>query len=221
MNHEGRRQSLARSSVRVALLIVGLLPILGGCYPYDRESTSDYDVIATTFDPNVVFANLSTYAMPDEIVEVTDPDTPPDQADRINATVESAILGAIATNMQALGYTRVANNPDGTAPAGVDVQITPFAVQSTWVGGSCYPYYYDWYYSGYGWCYPVYYSYTTGSVIVPMIDPDPLLPPNSEPLWIAGINGITGTDTPSATASRARNAINAAFNQSPYLNTLP
>jgi hypothetical protein len=219
MNHDNRRRWPAGTSLGVGLVVLGLLPILGACYPYDRESTSDYDVIATTFDPNAVFPDQNTYSMPDVIVEVTDPTTPPDQADRINATVEAAILGAIADNMADLGYTRVPNNPDGTAPSGVDVQITPFAAETTWVGGSCYPYYYDWYYGGYGWCYPVYYSYTTGSVIVPMIDPDPALPPNSEPLWIAGINGIVGTDTPSATASRARNAINAAFSQSPYLDT--
>ena len=219
MNHDNRRRWVARASRGLGLLIVGLLPILGGCYPYDRESTSDYDVIATAFDPNADFPSKNTYAMPDEIVQVTDPTTPPDQADRINPTVEAAILGAIADNMQALGYIRVANNPDGSAPSGVDVQITPFGVETTWVGGSCYPYYYDWYYGGYGWCYPTYYSYTTGSVIVPMFDPtlDPLQ--THEPLWIAGINGIIGTDTPSSAAARARNAINAAFNQSPYLST--
>jgi hypothetical protein len=207
MNHEARRRWSARTPLGLGLLIIGLLPILGGCYPYDRESTSDYDVIATTFDPNADFSTKLTYAMPDQIRLVTDPAQPPTST--INPTVQAAILSEIDQNMAALGYTKVAD------PTVANVQITPFAVENTWVGGSCYPYYYDYWYGGSGWCYPVYYSYTTGTVVVPMFDPT--LPVNSEPIWIAGINGIINTDTPSAVASRARNAIDSAFNQSPYL----
>ncbi len=212
MDHENRHRWRAGTSFGVGLLILGLLPILGGCYPYDRESVSDYDVIATTFDPNADFSTKLTYARPDDVRVVTDPNQ--DEADdTLNPQVELAILASIDQNMAALGYTLVPNNPDGTAPAGVDVQITPFVSQTTWVGGSCYPYYYDYWYGGTGWCYPVYYSYTTGTVVIPMFDPT--LPVNSEPIWIAGINGIV--DTTSSNVARVNGAIDTAFSQSPYL----
>ncbi|MFZ5876581.1 MAG: DUF4136 domain-containing protein [Nitrospirota bacterium] len=217
MNHDCPRRWLARAFRGMGLLIVGLLPILGGCYPYDRENTSDYDVVATTFDPGVDFSGIDTYSMPDEVRVLEDPDDDETVVGSINPQVEQAILNAIEQNMSDYGYTRVANNPDGTAPAGVDVHITPFALETTWVGGSCYPYYWDWYYGGSGWCYPVYYSYTTGTVVIPMTDP--ALPVNSEPIWIAGINGIISTA--SSNAARVGNAIDDAFSQSPYLDRTP
>ena len=210
MNHQVRHRWPARTSLWLGLLVSGLLPILGACYPYDRESTSDYDVIATKANPDAVFAGKATYAIPDEIVLVTDPDTPPDQAQRINATVESAILEQIDDNMVALGYTKVVD------PATADVNLTPFATESNWVSGGCYPYYYDWWYGGYpGWCYPVYYTYTTGTVIVPMFNKTQTA--GDEPMWIAAINGIINTDPVTSVAARARSAIDTAFAQSPYL----
>lgn len=196
---------------RLGLLIVTVPLIVGGCYPYDRESVSDYDMVATTFDPNANFSTKLTYARPDQVRVVSDPDA--QAGDQIKPQVELAILTSIDRNMALLGYTLVPNNLDGTAPAGVDVQLTPFAVETEWVGGSCYPYYYDYWYGGSGWCYPTYYTYTTGTVIIPMFDPS--LPPNSRPIWIAGINGII--DTTSSNVARVQGAIDSAFSQSPYL----
>jgi hypothetical protein len=198
--------------------MVGLLPLLGACYPYDRESTSDYDVVATTFDPSVDFSTKQTYARPPDVREVTDPDQD-EGADSLDPQVQLAILSAIDDNMAALGYVPAnGSDPTVTTPNQPDVIVLPFATESTWVGGSCYPYYWDYWYGGYGWCYPVYYSYTTGTVVISMRDPANTSP-TAEPMWVAGINGIIGTDTPSSVAARARNAVNAAFSQSPYLNT--
>jgi hypothetical protein len=211
MNHDNRRRWPARASRGLGLLAIGLLPILGGCYPYDRESTSDYDVIATTFNPDAVFAGKTTYAMPDEIRVVTDPDEVP--TDTIDPIVEQAILDEIDQRMQDLGYIK---EPD---PNLADVHLTPYATEVDWVGGSCYPYYYDWWYGGSGWCYPVYYTYTTGSVIVPMFDRNQAAV--EQPMWIAAINGIINTQTSSQIAARAQNAIDKAFDQSPYLDPTP
>ena len=214
MNDTQRRQSTARTATGGAIVLLGLLAALGGCYPYDRESTSDYDVVATTFDTTTDFKTKwgpnPTYARPDEVQVVTDPQQDDSQTGSINAQVEQAILAAIDQNMAAYGYTLVAD------PATADVHITPVAAENTWVGGSCYPYYWDWWYAyppGYGWCYPVYYSYTTGTVIINMLDPT--APTNSKPLWVAGINGIISTA--SSNASRVTSRINEAFAQSPYL----
>jgi hypothetical protein len=197
------------------LLIVGLLPILGACYPYDRESTSDYDVVATTFDPSVDFSTKQTYARPPDVRVVTDPDQ--DEADdTLNLQVQQAILAAIDQNMAALGYTPANPNDPTDTTVQPDVVVVPFATESTFVGGACYPYYWDYWYGGYGWCYPVYYSYTTGTVVISMRDPNNTSP-TAEPMWVAGINGII--DTAASNAARVSGAIDAAFSQSPYLKT--
>jgi hypothetical protein len=209
MNHDNRRRWPARASRGLGLLVIGLLPILGGCYPYDRESASDFDVIATIPNPDAVFTGKATYALPTEIPAITDPGQPPTQT--VNAIVQDAILNEIDQRMQALGYTKEAD------PALADVHLTPFGIETDWVAGSCYPYYDYWY--GYGYCYPTYYTYTTGTVFVPMYEQGQ--PTSAQPMWVAAINGIINTETPSQIAARAQNAIDKAFDQSPYLDPTP
>ena len=86
-------------------------------------------------------------------------------------------------------------------------------------------YYYDywyWWYGGYypywGYYPPVYYSsYTTGTLLMTLIDPD-MLETSGNPVkqWSGAINGIlTGTYD----ASRVNAAIDKAFTISPYLKT--
>jgi len=218
MNDKQRRQSSARTATGGAIVLLALVAVIGGCYPYDRENTQDYDIVATTFDPNTDFSTKKTYARPPDVRVVTDPQQD-EGTDTLNPQVQQAILSAIDQNMAALGYTP-ANpaNPNDPTDTTVqpDVLVLPFAAENTWVGGSCYPYYWDYWYGGYGWCYPVYYSYTTGTVVIAMQDSNNTSP-TAEPLWVAAINGIISTA--SSNASRVSNAIDTAFNQSPYLKT--
>ena len=120
MNHEHRRQWLARTSRGGAILFLGLVAVLGGCYPYDRESTSDYDIVATTFDTTTDFSTKwgpnPTYARPDEVQVVTDPDQD-DSTGSIAQNVNDAIIAAIDQNMQAYGYTLVADPATADAAA--------------------------------------------------------------------------------------------------------
>jgi hypothetical protein len=87
-------------------------------------------------------------------------------------------------------------------------------------------YYYDywyWWYGGYypywGWGYPPmsYSSYTTGTLLMTLMDPD-VLETSGNPVkqWSGAINGLlTGTYD----ASRVNAAIDKAFTISPYLKT--
>ncbi|MCK5454961.1 MAG: DUF4136 domain-containing protein, partial [Calditrichia bacterium] len=62
------------------------------------------------------------------------------------------------------------------------------------------------------------YSFSTGTVLITMIDPakwDPGNPVNS-PVWGGTLNGLTG-DTRAGISTRIRNGIDQAFAQSPYL----
>jgi hypothetical protein len=192
--------------------------LLWGCYPHGADYVEDMDVVITTHNASYDFVSKSTYAMPDKIVKVTgnilegqDPSFIP----TANATV---ILSRIAQNMTALGWTRV----DVTDTANTDVLLVPVSWETTTL-----VYYYDYwswwyggYYPGYGGYYPYYgytTSYTTGTLLMTMIDPREISGTGAPVLqWSGALNGIL---TGSFSSTRVNGLIDNAFNQSPYLLT--
>jgi hypothetical protein len=202
------------------LLIVALGMVFAAglsCYQDYGLTTADYDMVLTLADPNVVFTNYSTYALPDTIIHPV----PDGQIDDLTRVFDSQIISDVARNMDALGYTRVT---DTTQTVSVVVLLS--AIKSDWQVSGYYPGgYWGWYpyYPGGGW-YPYYpgyaysYEFTTGTVFVTMIDPEKRNSndPANSPVWGATLNGLAG-DSRSGTATRITNGINQAFAQSPYL----
>jgi Domain of unknown function (DUF4136) len=198
------------------LLLMAAMPVvLLSCYPAGPEYVEDVDVTYTTYDQEFDFQSRSTYAMPNEIVvdvEIEDGDTTYIYMKDVFA---EPILAAIEDNMEANGWERV-----GLA-ATPDVVITPAGISSTTY---FYSYWYDWWYGGWyggwGWYYPPYYtvsSYTTGSMIITMADPnveDDSPINQSQTAWIAVGNGLFSG---AYDLSRVTDAIDEAFDQSPYL----
>ncbi len=188
--------------------------VFGGCYPGGADYTSDYDAVYTDFNDTFNFKAFNTYAMPDQIVvdiEITnDGDTIPEY---MKSIYSDPILAQIAENMANYGWTRVdiSDNPD--------LLLSPAGQSSTTY---YYSYWYDWWYGGYypgwGWYYPPYYtvsSYTTGSLIMTIADPNLDSPINRSPMeWVGVVNGVL---TNSANITRALNGIDQAYTQSPYL----
>jgi hypothetical protein len=94
-----------------------------------------------------------------------------------------------------------------------NVLVTAFVTTTTWVSGGCYPSWGYWYpYSG--WCYPVAYTYSTGTIVISMAEPDSQN--EAQIIWFAGINGILEGGT-AGISSRIDQNIDQAFNQSDYL----
>jgi hypothetical protein len=198
------------------LLIVALPAILGSCYPAGPEYVEDLDVTYTTFDDKFDFQSRDTYAMPDKIVvdiKIEDGDT---TFVYMKDTFANQILAVIDDNLQSRGWTKVdiSEQPD--------MLVTPAGMKSTTY---FYTYWYDWWYGGWyggywGWYYPPYYtvsSYTTGSMIITMSDPnvDDKNPINqTQAAWIMAANGLF---TGNYDISRVTKAIDEAFQQSPYL----
>jgi len=191
---------------------------LAGCYPQGPEYTDDLDVVYTVNNPEFDFQGRGTYAMPDQIVTDVEITNSGDTIyEYMKPVYADQILAKIAANMATLGWTRVdiSNMP---AP---DVLLTPAAISSTTY---FYSYWYDWWYGGYyggwGWYYPPYYtvsSYTTGSLIMTIADPNIDSPINeSQAAWVGVINGLL---TGSGNITRALEGIDQAFEQSPYLKT--
>ena len=206
-----------KKSILFILTIISLF-FLWGCYPQGPEYIEEMDVVLTYHEDTYDFASKATYAMPDRIVKITgnvldeneDPEFIPD-------VTASKILATIATNMQDLGWERVM---DVTDTANIDMLLIP----ASWETEYIYMYYdyWDWWYGGYYpyWGYPPYYyysSYSTGTLLMSLIDPDAVAA-NGNPVvqWSGAINGIL---TGYYDATRVNTAIDKAFNQSPYLQT--
>jgi hypothetical protein len=190
--------------------------LLLGCYPEGPEYVEDLDVVFTTFNDAYDFQGQNTYAMPDKIVIDVEIDRGDTTFVYMEGVYANQILDAIEANMQALGWTRLANDGNGDADPDAEVVLSPAAISSTTY---YYSYWYDWYGGYYGWYYPPYYSVssvTTGSLIMVISDlGDAADSPigKSEASWLAVANGVAGYND----INRVTKAIDQAFKQSPYL----
>jgi hypothetical protein len=189
--------------------------LLSGCYPDGPDYVEEMDVVLTKHNDTYDFVSKGTYAMPDRIVKITGNAAEGDEPEFVPGITGDKILARIDENMRMYGWIKVdvSENPD--------LLLAPAAWETTTVF-----YYYDywyWWYGGYypywGWGYPPmsYSSYTTGTLLMTLMDPD-VLETNGNPVkqWSGAINGIlTGTYN----ASRVNAAIDKAFTISPYLKT--
>lgn len=186
--------------------------LLLSCYPDGAEYYEETDIVYTTYDVEYDFKSSQTYALPDKIVtdvEISGGDTTYTYMKDIYA---QPILQAIDQNMLNYGWSKV------NISARPDVVLSPGAISTTTV---FYSYWYDWWYGGYyggwGWYYPPYYvsSYTTGSIVVTMANPNLETPINqSQTAWIMVGNGLLSG---AGNVDRVIDAIDQAFDQSEYL----
>lgn len=218
------------------VLPLGIL-ILDGCYPNDSLSADQTDIVLTGSYDSVDFKSLSTYYMPDTVYPVRE-----DTTDKSPIKNQDLILKTIESNMTANGYTRMYYSD--TAAKTPDVMIVASAIIVTNIQiGWWYPYYpgwgwgWGWYKSGsrntdywYGgwWGYyppgwgwggiPYYTSYTTGTLLMEMSNPDDFRVVDNDTVvpiyWAGALNGVL---TGSSNSSRITRGINKAFEQSPYL----
>ena len=199
------------------LLLMAAMPVvLLSCYPAGPDYVEDLDVTYTTYNNNFDFKSRSTYAMPDRIVVDVDIEDGDTTYVYMKDAFADPILAAIEDNFESRGWERV------DISDGPDMLVTPAGIKSTTY---FYSYWYDWWYGGWyggywGWYYPPYYtvsSYTTGSMIITMSDPNvdedsPIF--ESQAAWVMAANGLF---TGNYEISRVTKAIDEAFNQSPYL----
>jgi hypothetical protein len=200
----------------IALSLVVSQFALWGCYVEGPDYTEELDLVYTNYDNKYDYASKGTYSIPDKIVKVTgDPTAPPEYIKDIYGI---PILTEIEAQMAALGWTKVA--VDAIPPP--DVQLLPAAWTTTTIVGGYWGGYYCWwypYYCGGGWYYPYtpVSSYTTGTLVMSMVDPGQESTDGSlRVIWTGAINGLlSGTYE----FDRIKTGIEQAFRQSPYLKT--
>jgi hypothetical protein len=188
--------------------------LLSGCYPDGPDYVEEMDVVLTKHNDTYDFVSKGTYAMPDKIVKITGSAVEGDEPTFVPDITGDKILARIDENMRMYGWIKVdvSENPD--------LLLAPAAWETTTVY-----YYYDYWYWWYGGYYPYwgyyppvsYSSYTTGTLLMTLIDPD-ILETSGNPVkqWSGAINGIM---TGAYDASRVNAAIDKAFTTSPYLKT--
>jgi len=186
-------------------------------------SVQESDVVATLYDPAVNFSGIETYGMPDSIQHIKENES---DTDEISRKYDEDILNLIAANLDARGFQRL----DESSPDSPDVLVFVSATEITnWYAYSYYPGdYWGWYggYPGWGWYYPYYpsygvsYAYTTGTLIVDMVEPDkPDTTTKTIPnLWRGVCNGVLD-DVETSKVHRFTDSINQMFAQSPYLQS--
>lgn len=198
----------------ISLVLFASLGLLWGCYPEGPEYVDELDIVYSNYDPEFDFEAKGTYSLPDKIVKITGDD---EGIEYVSDLYGIPTLARIDQNMQDLGWTKVDADD-------ADIHLLPAAWTTTTVftwgyWGDYWCWYYP-YYCGGGWYYPyypTYSSYTTGTLLMTMLDTNEENAIGSgRVVWISAINGLYQG---SYNASRINKAIDQAFIQSSYLNT--
>lgn len=190
-----------------ALAFAGMLM---GCYPDGADYTEELDIVYSNYDENYDFQSKGTYSMPDEIVKLTGDEDDP--IDFVGDQYAGPILDQIEENMSALGWTRVTENADVELVAATWTTTTIY-----YYGGGYWCWYNPYYCGGWYYPYPVASSYTSGTLVMTMVDPNmESADGRIRAIWTGAINGLL-SDVYSS--SRVENGVNQAFKQSPYLKT--
>lgn len=207
-------------------LIGAICLALSACTPGSGVSVQESDVIVTVFNRDVDFGALKTFQMPDTIIHLTgDPDKP--DSPLLDRKYDKDILALVEKNFTDRNYARL---PDGSTTDFV-VTVSATALQNWYVYGG-YPWWGYWgWYPGWGCCgggyYPGYppswgvsYAYSTGTLIVEILDPS-LSDPETMliPVQWSGVQNGVLDDTESSKQTRVTYGINQMFIQSPYLES--
>ncbi|MGH7726691.1 MAG: DUF4136 domain-containing protein [Candidatus Eiseniibacteriota bacterium] len=202
------RFGLARA---VPLLFALLLPLVA-CTPNRIANSTNYDLVATTFDPSEDFGAGLTFVLPDTISHIVE------SGDEPTRTYDDQILDRIRTNLVARGYVEDADGDPTDADYVVQAVVaeTRLTITSYWGG-------WGGYYGGWSPVYPPGYSsayfYDAGTVAWGMFDVPRRDPASGTvPLvWVAFVNGLLDQGTQAGPEARIDGLIDQAFAQSPYI----
>jgi len=194
----------------ISIMVLAIL--LTQCYPKGPEYVDQLDLVYSNYDQEYNFAAEKTYAIPDKIMKIDENLISGDAPTFVKDTYAKPMLDQINKKMAEYGWTKVASsaNPD-VVLAPVAYELTTYSYYGGYWGG--------WYGGWYGWYYPypVVTSYSSGSLIVNMADPNQMSPDDKAKVaWTFIINGLLEGSSAEFTA-RFTKGINQAFAQSMYI----
>jgi hypothetical protein len=190
---------------RVAVLLgMGLYLIVAGCE--SEGSNTPSDTVISYSDNTVSFAAFSTYAL---VESEEDPENPPPN---VSEGDKQALISAIISNMNALGYVQVAEDE-------ADLLISSFGFIETleaMVTGYYYEYYYGWYWYDKYWYYDEdEVEFDVVTVVVDAVDVKNKEIEEDDRLVFRGNAFGIFADEPSESANRITDAVNQIFDEWP------
>lgn len=199
---------------------LALLAVACQVEPYPQDSDNEY-LVYTSPSKDVTFTSYQTFDLADSLLIIGQSDKPVySQSD--NAL---ALIQAVRTNMENLGYIYTPDNPD----ADLGIQMTYIIKTERYVKYYNDPYWWldfpgywpsgywgNW--TGFYYPYPVSYTYTTNALITDMVDLTGEEKEGTalEVVWTSYIGGPAGSSV-QGDVDRMKAAINQAYVQSPYL----
>ena len=209
---------------------------LPACYPVGEDiAYEDMDIALTEYDKDYYFPgeynyyqDFQTFIIPDTVVHIIEEGVD----DEISREYDEYVIDQVRSNLIKLGYTEE-TDPDVNPP---DIAITVSVTTSEHIVYDWYSYW-EWFwdslkeeestysataednypwdpYYGYGTAY----TYTSGSIILEMVDVAKIDATTEKipVIWAGVINGAVGGPEESI-SSRLSAGIDQCFNQSPYL----
>ena len=189
-----------------SLVILIFIPIvISSCYVDYDLATNGIPIVASFFNPDYNFNNVTKYYFLDTVVQIN--------GASVTRAYDNTIKNATINNLNALGWTRITDSSmardPGVVVVGNVVTTTSYTVTvengcwgGIWSYSSCYS-------------YDTEYNYSTGTIGIVIVDVNVL---NGESLpiqWIGLTNGVIGSG--GNISQKITDSINKAFSLSPYL----
>ncbi len=208
----------------IQLLTISLTSlVIASCtkLPNTARLSSEF-YVATHYAPSSDFKQYNTFFIPDSIIVASDK---PGDGNSLTGPDANKILDNLAKNMTARGYVQVADKD--SADIGIPVTLiknlqiyTDYYYPGYWWGYPGYPGGGYWGCPGCGYWYPGYstYAYSTGTIVIELLDVKNMQNNQITVLW----NAVIGSVYKGSTAvSETVKATDQAFTQSPYITNLP
>jgi hypothetical protein len=199
------------------LTFLMMIIIVSSCakYPDEIDRLLEDLVVITQYDVTADFGEYSTFMISDSLGVITDKDT-----SFVYNSTSQLVIDQIVTNMVDRGYQRVNAGGDIALQAAYFENVNVAVYYPGWYWG--YPGYYPpgyWGYPGYGYgygYYPAYYTtYTSGTLIIEMLDLKNA--EAEEKIFIRWDALIRGLLTGNHSSSQVTASIDQAFTQTPQL----
>lgn len=204
-----------KKSFIFTLIAVSLLSMASCEKDPDTDKLDNDYLVYTNYDKETDFAAMETFHIIDSILIISDEAKPT----YWNNNNSMTIINAFAKNLESRGYIKVSadDEPDMVLQLSYVNNTYYFNNYGNGPWWNSYPGYWNW--GGWGWYYPYsfIYSYSTGSIIGELVSTTPSEVDKEKltVIWNSYICGLlNGT---SLSLSRTLNAIDQAFEQSPYL----
>jgi len=207
-------------TMKKILILASVLGLSWSCKPEaDSLRLLDQLVVSTHYEADVNFGEYATYSMSTDTIGFVSNSNPNDTIIvQSQSTFPRTVLNKVESNLDGLGYSRVAANENPDLRVNVYVVNDFNLFQQVVYPSFYYPSYY-----GYGYGYGSYYAYpyvntystNNGSLVVEILDLRNIRPDNTiRVIWSAYMGDVYSTID---LIKESEEGIDQAFLQSPYL----